>query len=425
MPSVLKGVRHDDPIAIYRGEKILQLAKRIGGRVARQLNNVSFAIDLFYSLYLPFPVLASIKEVSDELKTSYRVLKAMIESDEFNELRSYTIANSSLSTLVSASIIDLLSRELPMEELLESRRERGEEVGRGLRAVVRNVIRKVRREAQTIKNIEKLTSQGPRAGTGSVFDLDESGEDVIRLARNADIQGLLNVLSLMREVSLRVKRKVMPFSRGEFRGYDIGSDLERVVPTELALPERLFIIKYVESKLLLYEKVIPKDIGPIYVLVDKSGSMEGEKIRWAKATALALLMRSVREHRDFYLRFFNGSPHELIPVSKRVNPREVIELLKYLARVKSGGGTDITKALDIACSDIRDAGVKGVTDIVLITDGEDNLSDVLIRRKLKRASARLVTVMVIGENRSLRRASDAYLRATKLSDDEILRVVEA
>ncbi len=421
--SVLKGVSHDDPVAIYRGERILRLARRLGVRLTSVTGRLGFAIDLFYSMYLPYPILLPPEEVGEEGRPAHMILRAALESEDFNELRVSTIADSTLSTLLSASLIDALSRELGDEAAFghgsTTMRDRGVE------AAVRRAIGRVKSEAKAIKDIRKLLSRGNKAGVGSVFDLEESGEDVIRLARNEDIQNLLEVLSLMPEVARMSRRKVMPFSRGELRGYDIGSDLERIVPTELALPRMLFRLKYVESKLLLYEKVITKDMGPVYVLVDKSGSMEGEKIRWAKATALALLMKSMRERRDYYLRFFDGAVHDLVSVSRRLSPREALGLLKYLARVKSGGGTDITKAVDTACGDIIELSVRGLSDVVLITDGEDNVSDLFLRRRLRKANARLITVMIAGENRSLRKASDSYLRVTKLGKEEILRVVEA
>jgi len=425
MPALIRGIKHDDPVAIYRGEKVLSVSKRLG-RICTILGNLDFAIDIFYALYLPYPLLLPASDVAGESELSYRILKSIMESEDFQQLRLSTIANSAISTLVSASFIDTLSKELSREGLLLDNEQAEASVSEpSLNAVVRRALRQVAKEAHNIKKLQQLVAFGTQAGMGSVFDLEERGDDIIKLARNTDVQRLLEVLSLFPKIARKVRRKVMPFSRGEFRGYDIGNDLERIVPTELALPRLLFRIKYIESKLLLYEKLIPKDIGPLYVLVDKSGSMEGEKIRWAKATALALLIKARREGRDFFLRFFDGKPHALTCVPKCMRSDEVIDLLKYLSKVKSGGGTDITKAIVTACDDLKGPKVRGVADVILITDGEDNISDLLITRKLRSANARLVTVMVMGENRSLKNVSDSYLRVTKLDEGDILRVVEA
>jgi len=425
MPALIRGIKHDDPVAIYRGERVLSVSKKLG-KICSALSNLDFAIDLFYTLYLPYPILLPISKAVSGNELSYRILKSIMESEDFQSLRLSTIANSAISTLVSASFIDTLSRELSREGLILDK-ERGEASASepSLSAVVRKALKRVAKEARSIKKLQQLVALGTQAGAGSVFDLEERGDDIIKLARNTDVQRLLEVLSLFPKIARKVRRKVMTFSRGEFRGYDVGSDLERIVPTELALPKLLFRIKYIESKLLLYEKLIPKDIGPLYVLVDKSGSMEGEKIRWAKATALALLIKARREGRDFFLRFFDGIPHTLTRVPKHMRLDEVIDLLKRLSRVKSGGGTDITKAITTACDDIKGSRVRGVTDMILITDGEDNILDLLVTRKLKAANVKLITVMVMGENRSLKSVSRSYLRVTKLDEGDILKVVEA
>ena len=144
-----------------------------------------------------------------------------------------------------------------------------------------------------------------------------------------------------------------------------------------------------------------------------------------RATAIALLMKARKESRDFYLRFFDGLPHPLIKVPRKMKTSDMISLIKYLARVKGGGGTDITRAIVTACDDITSGTIKSRSDVIIITDGEDRISETIVERKLKAANARLISVMILGENRDLRRLSHRYLRVLRLSGEEILRVVEA
>jgi uncharacterized protein with von Willebrand factor type A (vWA) domain len=266
-------------------------------------------------------------------------------------------------------------------------------------------------------------SSGSEPGTATTFDLEEEGEEVMRLAQMADIKAVLELLSKIPNISSKLMRPYERYSKGEIRGFEIGGDLERIHPSEIAMPRILFRVKLAEDKLLLYDKVLPKTLGPIYVLVDKSGSMEGEKIVWAKATLLALLMRSRKESRNFYLRFFDGVPHQLTKIGKRVKSRDFVELLKYLARVKSGGGTDITKAIITACDDISAGISREVSDIVLVTDGEDRVASSALSKRLKDVNCRLHTVMIMGDNRDLRKISYRYLRAIKLSHKEIIQIV--
>ncbi|RLG79047.1 MAG: hypothetical protein DRO10_01225 [Thermoprotei archaeon] len=425
MGGNLKGVNYGDPISLYRGEKVVYLAKRLWPKLSEKLR-LEFAIDLFYTLYLPYPLLRPASEVEPERAREYYILRTLIDSEDFHALKIYTIGNTTSATLLSASLIDHIGKELEREGLSEGGEgEEGSEAHGNVARAVRRALKKVMKESSTLRKIERLMSTGLEAGKGSTLDLEESGEDVIKLARNTDLEKLLEILSIMPDINRKIKRRYDPFSRGEFRGYDIGKDLERIVPTELMLPKIYFKIKYLESKLLLYEKVLSRSSGPVYLLTDKSGSMEGEKMLWAKATSIALFMRSRRERRDFYMRFFDGLPHELIKVSRRSKPREVVRFLEYLSKVKGGGGTDITKAIVRACDDIKGGHVGKTSDIIIITDGEDNIADGIIRRKLRLSNARLVAVMILGENRDLRSVSENYLRALRLSKEEIIRVVEA
>jgi len=426
MPGVLKGIKYDDPLTRYRGEKVLSIAKRLNREVS--FLDLDLAVDTFYSFYLPFPVTVPLNKVPKGKERNYYLIRELLDLQDFHKVKNYTIANTHMSTLISASFLEYVVNELKNEVMQGGKEgeEGSESIDRAsISRAVKRAMEKVKEESKTLKNIQKLLSIGNEPGTGSVFDMEESGDEVIRLARNTDIKRLLEVISMVPQITHKVKRRVERSTKGELVGYELGSDLERVVPTELKLPKLYFRIKFVESKLLLYEKVLPKTLGPFYLLIDKSGSMEGEKIMWAKATAIALLMKARKENRDFYLRFFDGLPHPLIKVPRKMKTSDMISLIKYLARVKGGGGTDITRAIVTACDDITSGTIKSKSDVIIITDGEDRISETIVERKLKAANARLISVMILGENRDLRRLSHRYLRVLRLSGEEILKVVEA
>jgi len=100
---VLKGVRYDDPVTIYRGEKVLKIASKLGNESG--FADLDLSIDIFYSLYLPFPVTIPLNEVPAGKERNYFIIKEFIDLPDFNSLKLYTIADSQLSTLVSASLI--------------------------------------------------------------------------------------------------------------------------------------------------------------------------------------------------------------------------------------------------------------------------------------------------------------------------------
>ncbi len=421
MPSVLRGVDHRDPVALYRGEKILQLVRKIFGKT--KAVDQTFSIDSYYTLYLPHPLLKDASDVPGEVFRNYVFFKTLLESEEFARTRYSTIGDPSLSVLVASLIAAEFERSLEQLQQASGGPDQGEELGEeDVKSIAESISRRISETVETMKSMKRLMSFGSEPGTGTAFDLEEGGEEIIRLAQLADIRAVLELLSRVPNVTGKLLRPYERYSRGEVRGFEIGGDLERVHPSEIAMPKLLFRLKLAEGRLLLYDKVLPKLLGPVYALVDKSGSMEGEKIVWAKATLLALLMRSRRDGRAFYLRFFDGVPHELVRVGRRMKSREFVELLKYLARVKSGGGTDITKAVISACDDVSAGTTREVSDIVLITDGEDRVAASALNKKLKDANCRLHTVMIMGDNRDLRRISYRYLRAVKLSHKEIIQI---
>ncbi|MEM0015165.1 MAG: VWA domain-containing protein [Zestosphaera sp.] len=417
----LRGIDYEDPVVRYRGEKIVKLSAKLGLR--HSLLTTDLATDLFYILYLPHAIVVEEHEGGG---LHYSLVKAVSESEELVKLKQHTILNSFISTLISISVIQYLVELLDERRELLTSRDSGSINSNALKSVVRESLRNSVQEAETMKNIERLYMSGLQPGVGSEFDLDEDSEKILRLSRSVDVSKILEVLSLIPDITRKARKRYDRFNRGEFDGYDLGDDLERLVPAQLALPTKYLLLSYTESKLLLYDKKVSKSLGPLYLLTDKSGSMEGEKIDWAKATAIALLIKSRREVREFYMRFFDGMPHDLIKVSRRASPTEFLELLKNLARVKSGGGTDITKAIVTACEDIVGSGlVKRDSDIVVITDGEDALSVTTLRRKLREANARLSSVMIQGDNKDLRALSDKYLMVNALDKSSILKIVEA
>lgn len=55
-----------------------------------------------------------------------------------------------------------------------------------------------------------------------------------------------------------------------------------------------------------------------------------------------------------------------------------------MARVKGAGGTDISRAIITACTDIRTGSIARESDIILITDGVDRIAENMVRRYLAR-----------------------------------------
>ncbi len=435
MPGVLKNINYDDPLVRYKGERVLEIVKKF--TKVRGDINIDTAIDIFYTFFLPFPRLIQLSEVSKANETNYIIVRELMKSEDVRKVRVYTIANSGRSTIIGASFIEHLLQELnsmgegsgndqgqSSENNQESEGDTQQQSrNEKLKEAIRNATKKLENEIEHINRFETL-AQGLQAGTGSILEIEDSSADIIRMARNTDVRKLLELLQWIPDWSPKSKRKTYKSPRGELEGYEEGTDLERLVPSELAYPQEYFYTRLAEGELLIYNKVLPLSQGPIYVLLDKSGSMDGEKIKWAKATALALLMRARKEHRLYLLRFFDSTPYSLIKISKKGKPSEITRLIDYLARIKSGGGTDITRSIVVACQDVKYSKAKGIGDIIIITDGEDRIAENVIKKCLRELNLNLITVMVMGDNPDLKRISYKYFKVTRLSTGELLEIVE-
>ncbi|MEM4746292.1 MAG: VWA domain-containing protein, partial [Metallosphaera sp.] len=293
-----------------------------------------------------------------------------------------------------------------------------------MKQVHEKAMAKATEDSNSVKSMQRIVG-GNGAGTGSMMNFEGDIHDVLRLARNTEIKKILEFLSGIPRLGSFTKKKTARYSKGELFGYEEGSDIERLVPSELALPEEVFDVKLAESQLLLYQKQIKETLGPIYLLLDKSGSMDGEKILWAKAVALALYSRARRENRDFYLRFFDNIPYPLIKVIKNAKSKDVIKMVEYIGKIRGGGGTDISRSVMSACDDIKDGHVRGVSEVIILTDGEDKIAETTVRRSLKEANATLISVMIRGDNADLKRVSDNYFVVYRLDQGDLLRVVES
>ena len=316
------------------------------------------------------------------------------------------------------------------EQLLE---EQEENINDEEQEQLENIIKEANEEAikkasEDVQEIRRLTRVlGGRGAGNTTNDLILAGNmlEMLKISRNTEINKILEYLNGLSQLSSISKKKSTRFSRGELYGYELGSDLERIVHSELALPDEVFYAKFVQSELLLYEKRVNESKGAIFVLLDKSGSMDDYgKIVWAKAVALALYNRARREKREFYVRFFDANPHPLYKVPKNAKSKNVVKMLEYLATVNADGGTDINRAIITACQDIQEGEAKGISEIILITDGIDEIAGTRIREALEEANAKVITVMIMDDNKDLKKISEKYMKVEKLNAEEMLKVVE-
>ncbi|MCE4599266.1 MAG: VWA domain-containing protein [Desulfurococcales archaeon] len=439
--SIIAGVGEIDEIRMYRGKKIIELASKIGGEQLSDVLTPELAIDVYYSFYLPIPLLEDdahqLLETGDQRDIiRLATVSNLLSNVNLWRVKPYTVSDSITSIVASASFIEKISRMLPRKLTRPSSGSRGKE-GEGnqssapqsinddkIMEAVQKAMEAAERDAKTAKNIKQVVAK-VGVGKTSLLEFDESAEEVLRLARETDVSRILEKVEGMK-IAVARSRGEDRYSKGWTDGLEYGVDVERVHHSQIALPDDYFYSAYANGRLLLYRKVLPASKGPLYVLLDKSGSMVGSKIDWARAVAIALFRKAVDEGRLFYVRFFDSVAYPPMKLKPRSKSSDIVRLLSYLAKVKAGGGTDITRATAAAVEDmgsIRSTRNK-VSDVILITDGEDRLSAELMRKIIKKGNFRLHSVMVQGHNPYLQKISYRYLVVKKLEESDAIRVID-
>jgi len=171
-------------------------------------------------------------------------------------------------------------------------------------------------------------------------------------------------------------------------GATIGGDLERVLPTELALlgdeeTSDLQAMKILQDRapIMQMQGMESKNRGPLVMLLDSSGSMHDGQVgyhstgkryhgrnTWCKAAAVALTRIAWSEDRPVRAVHF-GTGTEVQEV-----PKDDYRAMFEMARTFLSGGTSFSAALTVGRAQVGDLAAQGFegADIVLVTDGEES-----------------------------------------------------
>jgi len=210
-------------------------------------------------------------------------------------------------------------------------------------------------------------------------DVDEKARLAALLRTSEKLRRLGVMAGRMRRIAMLKRRTRSKHARDEVSDIERGNDLARVLKSEavkltdpaLALD---FARGFVEGTLTQYrlhgrER---QGRGPVVILVDSSGSMEGEREVWSKAVALALLQLAAADKRRCRVVQFDDGVRRVDDfVPGKVDGRAVMEAMAPFF----GGGTNFEQPLSTAMEAINDdVGLKQA-DVILITDGEAEVSD--------------------------------------------------
>jgi VWFA-related protein len=143
----------------------------------------------------------------------------------------------------------------------------------------------------------------------------------------------------------------------------------------------------VEQQIRLFRREdVPVSMG---IIVDNSGSMTSKRSRVA-AAALEMVKQSNPDDEVFIVNF-NDDTHFDQPLTN-----DVKKLQAALARMEARGGTAMRDALSKSINYVKRNGKKDKKVLVVITDGNDNSSDVTLEQVLRQAHDSEVLIYAIG-----------------------------
>lgn len=264
-------------------------------------------------------------------------------------------------------------------------------------------------------------------GSGQTVRAPRDPRLLAALRSDTRLQRIAHLAGRMRRATARVQRAKTE-ARGQTVGVELGGDLTRLLPQELAMLddsdlELLQLARLVEGQASQWrqEQRLPADRGPIVVLLDSSGSMQGARNEWAAACAAAMMEVARVQGRAFALLHFDDGVRgrHMFADPRRALLGDVISAVSEF----SGGGTNISAAVRAGEQIIAEAPAFRRADIVLITDGDSSSG---FADDVDRLAARGVATWVvqIGESSAPRRderwgecAGWEYVRAGQMPDE--------
>ena len=131
---------------------------------------------------------------------------------------------------------------------------------------------------------------------------------------------------------------------------------------------------------------VPVSLG---IIIDDSGSMMTKRTR-VEAAALAMVRESNPQDEVFIVNF-NDDAYLDVPFTNDIHKME-----QGLARIDSRGGTAMRDAINMSLDYERSEAKKDKKVLMVITDGNDNASNITLERLVQRANQIDTTVYAIG-----------------------------
>ena len=203
-------------------------------------------------------------------------------------------------------------------------------------------------------------------------DMSEGKKIWLKVSRNLDASSKMQV---------RKSVKFLPDPEGDevrTRPIEHLGELSKVRVAEYALPKVYRMYRLAAKVASMRERGYREEKQQLlYMLIDSSSSMEGERTYYAGGVLMNRLKAVISGDAQVYVRLFDEELHD---EHYATTPAEAKTLMnQFHAHNFSGGGTEITQSLKGAQKRIEEILKTGESltrpELVIVTDGEDDVSD--------------------------------------------------
>jgi Ca-activated chloride channel homolog len=167
----------------------------------------------------------------------------------------------------------------------------------------------------------------------------------------------------------------------------------------------------VEQQMKVFRREdVPVSMG---VVIDNSGSMRDKRLK-VESASLAMVKASNRQDEVFIVNFNDDAFLDVEFTS------DIKKLEEGVARIDSRGGTAMRDAINLSIDHLKSKAKRDKKVIVVITDGNDNTSEITLEKLVQKAQHSDILVYAIGlldeeerrEAKRAKRALDALTSAT-------------
>jgi len=208
--------------------------------------------------------------------------------------------------------------------------------GAHIRNAIRSAASAAQHEVAEASEAQSAFGFGDEAGMpGSGISSEEKMELAKQLKSNSKLKELMKLAGRMRNIAAKAQEHKVEYARSEVTSIEKGGDIDRVLPSEMAMlcddaTEDQFYSALLDESVSQYrlEGKDRKGKGPIICLVDNSGSMSGQPELWSKAFSFGLYQIASMHKRPFYGIHFDtavGPTLRAAPGEKFVSAKSVMD----------------------------------------------------------------------------------------------------